>query len=292
MTVAIPTTNNHTALALPDVHDAAALQLIEWAKAADAAFELAKVLCSTQFAPAAYRSKPAEAAAAMIAGAEVGLSPMASMRAFHNIQGTPSPAAITLRAIVQGKGHDIRIDKSDDDVAVVSGRRKGSQDWQTSTWTFARADAAGFPKKNPNWNTQRAAMLVARATAEVCRWIASDAIMGMPYSVEELMDEGRTFEPRDPARRVTSAEIVDATPDPVPPVQATLDRPEPPPVDTRPMFAALDDANLLGRDDKLDFIAETIGRRIGLPQELSADEVEQITAAARALVPPQDGGDQ
>jgi hypothetical protein len=42
---------------------------------------------------------------------------------------------------------------------------------------------------NPNYKNNPANMLVARATAEVCRWIAADAIMGMPYAAEEIADE-------------------------------------------------------------------------------------------------------
>jgi hypothetical protein len=132
---------------------------------------------------------------------------MASLRAFDNIQGTPAPKAITLRAIVQAHGHDIRIDESTDKVATVSVRRKGSSEWQTCTWTIERAQQAGFFAKNPNWKSNPTAMLIARATAEMCRWVASDAIMGMPYAAEEIAD--RTGAQAVPATsRVTAAEIV------------------------------------------------------------------------------------
>ncbi len=283
MTIAIPTNNHNQQIALPDIHDRAAVQLIEWAQAADAAYLLAERLCSTQFAPAAYRGKPEEATAAIMAGAEVGLSPMAALRAFDNIPGTPAPKAITLRAIVQGQGHEVRIDESSQDRAVVSGRRKGDSDWQTSTWDMARANLMGLTGK-AQWKQQPGAMLIARATAEVCRWIASDAIMGMPYTAEELDDQDRTAMAADrPApRRITAADVYDAepaTPQPTPELA----------VDTRPMFAALKAANLVLKADLLDFIAETIGRRVESSDALTADEVDQITAAARALVP--DGGD-
>ena len=39
-----------------------------------------------------------------------------------------------------------------------------------------------------NWRTQTKAMLVARATAEVSRWIASDAMLGLPLLAEEIED--------------------------------------------------------------------------------------------------------
>ncbi|WP_406083083.1 hypothetical protein OHA01_26245 [Micromonospora zamorensis] len=196
-------------LDIPTGTEPATAQLVQWAHAAHAAHSLAEGLCNTQFVPAAYRGKPAEAAAAILAGAEVGLSPLASLRAFHNIQGTPTLSAQALRGIVQGLGHDIRIVESNDKHAVVTGRRKGEDEWQTSTWTIERAQQAGYPAKNANWRTNPAAMLVARASTEVSRWIASDAIMGMPYTVEEIRDEGNTYEARPAPRIVSAADFIE-----------------------------------------------------------------------------------
>jgi hypothetical protein len=211
--------NNHNALDVPPAQGQEIARLLEWAQAADAAYQMATKLVTTQFVPQQYRGKPDEATAAILAGAEVGLSPMASLRAFDNIQGTPAPKAITLRAIVQGRGHEIRIDESTAEVAVVSGRRKGDSDWQTSTWDIPRAAAMGLTGK-AQWKQQPGAMLIARATAETCRWIASDAIMGMPYTAEEIRDQDAGVEISRPApRRVTAAEILgvtDETPTAVP----------------------------------------------------------------------------
>lgn len=190
---------NDQHLDIPTGTEPATAQLVQWAQAADAAGRFAEVVCNTSAVPQAYRGKPAEAAAAILAGAEVGLSPMASLRAFDNIQGTPAPKAITLRAIAQGLGHEVRIDQSTAAMAVVSGRRKGDTEWQTSTWDLERAQQMGLTSKS-QWKQQPGAMLVARATAEVCRWIASDAIMGMPYTAEEIRDQGVTVEHR-PAPR-------------------------------------------------------------------------------------------
>ncbi|MBQ1064503.1 hypothetical protein [Micromonospora sp. C41] len=202
-------------LAVPTGTEPATAQLVQWAQAAHAAHSLAEGICNTAVAPQAYRGKPAEAAAAILAGAEVGLSPIASLRAFDNIQGTPAPKAITLRAITQGLGHEVRIDKSTAAEAVVSGRRKGDTEWQTSTWTIDRAQQMGLTGK-AQWKQQPAAMLVARATAEVCRWIASDAIMGMPYTAEEIRDQGPTIEARPAPRLVTAADFIEQPATPAP----------------------------------------------------------------------------
>lgn len=218
-------------LDVPTAGQPATGQLVQWAQAAVAAAQYAEAVCNTQAVPAAYRGKPQEATAAILAGAEVGLSPMASLRAFDNIQGTPAPKAITLRSIVQGQGHDVVIKESSPTIAVVAARRNGSDEWQTSTWTIERAQAAGYVGKNPKYRTNPGEMLVARATAEACRWVGADAIMGMPYSAEEIRDEGgATFEPRPKARRITAADILEhdepAAIDPAPadPVDQVLER--------------------------------------------------------------------
>jgi hypothetical protein len=186
--------------------DQAMDRLGRWLQQADAVFAIAERICETSFVPTAYRKKPAEAAAAMLAGAELGFDPMASLRAFDNISGTPAPKAITLRAVVQAAGHEVRIDESTEERAVVSGRRKGGAEWQTSVWDVARAQKLAQFKSNPNYRTNLAQMLCARATAEVCRWIAADAIMGMPYAAEEIEDQPG-LAPSPVVRRLTVADL-------------------------------------------------------------------------------------
>lgn len=161
--------------------------LAEWAQSAQAAFQVAELLVTTPFVPEAFRNKPHDAAAAILSGGEVGLSPMASLRSFDVIQGTAAPRAITLRAIVQSRGHDVWLVEQTDSRAIVAGKRAGSNREQKSEWTIQRAQKLGLTNK-ANWKNQPGAMLVARATSELCRLIASDAILGLPYSAEEIAD--------------------------------------------------------------------------------------------------------
>jgi hypothetical protein len=130
----------------------AVARLVSWADTATAAYEIAVRLVKTSFVPAHYRDKPEEAAAAIMAGAELGIpGPIGAMKAFHPINGTPSLSALAMRGIVQSHGHDVRIVVSDDTRAEVAVRRKGDTDWQTSVWTIERATVAGYVGgKNPN----------------------------------------------------------------------------------------------------------------------------------------------
>lgn len=159
--------------------------LVNWAMEADAAYRIAQRLVKTPFCPQSLQD-PAAAAAAILAGQEVNLAPMAALRSIDVIQGTPAMRAVAMRALVQGAGHEVWVDDSNNDTkAVVYGQRAGSERVQKSTWTIARATGLGLTNKQ-NWKSQPGAMLVARATSEVCRLIASDVLLGLAYSAEEL----------------------------------------------------------------------------------------------------------
>lgn len=200
--------------AVASYQDAAVHRLGEWARSADAAYTVAERLVQSSFVPSSFQRKPVEAAAAILAGAEVGLSPMAALRSFDVIQGQAAPRAITLRAIVQSFGHEIEMVESTATRCKMRGKRRGSQQWQTVTWTIDRAKDLALTGKD-NWKKQPQAMLVARATSELARLIAADAILGIGYAAEEIVDgietvsevvsePALTSEPSQPATRRVS----------------------------------------------------------------------------------------
>jgi hypothetical protein len=162
-------------------------RIVQWAESAQAAHDLAVVLCQTSFCPEQFRNNPGEATAAILAGGEVGLSPLASLAAFDIISGRAAARAITLRAVLQSFGHEIELLESTDRKCRMRGRRRGSEGWQEVTWTIERAQKLKLTGKQ-NWATQADAMLVARATSQLCRLVAADAILGIAYSAEELED--------------------------------------------------------------------------------------------------------
>jgi hypothetical protein len=185
----------------------AAVTLRGWLAEAEAAAGIARQLVGTPFIPDSLcrwhrderTGKPvaldvdgtiATAAAALLAGQELGFGPMASLRSIDVIKGTPALRAIALRALVQQHGHDIWVVFSNTTRAVVRARREGGE-VQEVTWTLDRAKGAGlYPgREDSQWRRNPAAMLVARATAEVARWVAADSILGIPYIAEELADE-------------------------------------------------------------------------------------------------------
>lgn len=161
--------------------------LIEWAQAADAAHRVANMLCVTSFVPEEFRGKPAETAAAILAGNELGFSPISSLNAFHIIKGRAAPNALALRAVCQSAGHEFDLVESTPARAVMKARRRGTDRWQTVTWDIQRAQRLNYLGRK-QWIEQPQSMLVARVTSEAARLVGADAIMGIPYSYEELLD--------------------------------------------------------------------------------------------------------
>jgi hypothetical protein len=159
--------------------------LMTWAQEADLAYRMAEKLAATSFVPQSLRGKPGDIAAAILAGSELGLKPMATLKSIDIIQGTPALRAHAMRAIVQQQGHEIELVESTDVRCVMRGRRKDSETWQTVEWTVDRARLMGLLGKD-QWKKNPKGMLVARATGELSRLIASDALHGMAYVSEEL----------------------------------------------------------------------------------------------------------
>ena len=125
MTIQPYTPPTEAAPTVTDYQSRAVVRLGEWAHAADAAYAVAQRLVQSSFVPVAFRGKPIEATAAILAWSEVGLAPMAALRAFDVIQGQAAPRALTLRAIAQSYGHDVEVIESTSTRCRVRARRRG-----------------------------------------------------------------------------------------------------------------------------------------------------------------------
>lgn len=193
-------------------------KLGKWAMDAQQANVVAQSLARTKFVPEAMQGKPAEITAAILTGQEIGLEPMSALRSLDIIQGTPAMRAHAIRGLVQSRGHEVWIEESTDTRVVAKGRRNGSDVIQTVTWDIERAKKMELTGK-PNWRKMPQHMLIARATAEVCRLIASDVLLGMPYATEELdddvtVDESTTVRQSKGPRRTAQRKPLAAAPAP------------------------------------------------------------------------------
>lgn len=146
---------------------------------------LADALCDTEMVPAAYRGKAGNAAAAILLGMELGLEPIQSLQNIFVVGGKPAMYARTAVALVKAQGIVVQTVESSDQAVTVSATDPRTGQVETSTWDLGRAERAGY-LNNKKYNSDPQAMLYAKAAMEVCRKIAPDVLMGIPYAREEL----------------------------------------------------------------------------------------------------------
>ena len=148
---------------------------------------LANEISETEFVPAALRGNSPAVAACILFGREIDVAPMHALQNIHIIEGRPSVSAEQMRAMVLAAGHEIAFGETSGAKCEIKGRRKGSQVWTVVEWTAAMADAAQLLGKK-NWIRYRGDMLIARASAKLCRMIFADVVRGM-RTTEELEDD-------------------------------------------------------------------------------------------------------
>ncbi len=145
--------------------------------------ELSSVISQSDMVPKQIQGNTPATAARILYGREVGLGPMNALTQLHNVEGRVGMSAEAMRALVLQHGHDIGIPESTSAKVTVTGRRKGSDIWSAVTWTLDDAKRAKLSGKF-NWQAYPRQMLLARATAELCRMIFPDVIHGLAATEE------------------------------------------------------------------------------------------------------------
>lgn len=182
--------------------------------------DLATTLAAARTLPEALQKSPADVLAIILAGAELGLAPMQSLRGLVLIKGKPTLSADAMGALVKRRSDVckwLRLVSSTPEAATYETQRAGEPEPTRMSFTIADAQRAGL--NGDNWKKFPAAMLRARALTAICRAVYPDLILGV-YDPDEL-------EPQ-PEREVSPPP---ATPLPAvtaPVVDAELVRPSPP----------------------------------------------------------------
>jgi hypothetical protein len=151
---------------------------------AEVSWKTAQRIANTPFVPTAFRGKPESVFAAVLYGEELGLGPMQSLNSIHVIEGKPSMAPELMRALVFKAGHRIDVKVCMNDEVILYGRRADSGSEATVRWTMKDAQNAGLAGRGA-WKTYPRAMLLARATSELCRMLFADVVAGLSYTPEE-----------------------------------------------------------------------------------------------------------
>jgi hypothetical protein len=122
----------------------------------------------------------------VLSGRELGISAMASLRAFHIVEGRPTLAADALRALVikSGKAKSFRCTERTPTAATFVTQREGDEPMELR-YTIEEAHAAGLVKNGSGWTKNPADMLVARASSKLARLVYPDVVAGL-YAPEEF----------------------------------------------------------------------------------------------------------
>lgn len=148
-------------------------------------WKLSQRVSNTPFVPSALRGKNEAVLACVLYGAELGLGPMQSLNSIHVIEGRTAMSPELMRAMVARHGHRIDVLENSNTACEVEGTRADTGSTAKVRWTMEDAKMAGLAGKN-NWKTYPRAMLLARATSELCRIVFPDVIAGLSYTPEEI----------------------------------------------------------------------------------------------------------
>lgn len=150
----------------------------------------------------------AQATIKILAGAEMGLPPFASMTNIHIIQGRPALGANLIATLIKNDPrYDFRVLKLDDTECALAFYESGQMVGESR---FTAADAKKAGTKNMERFPRN--MLFARAISNGARWYTPGIFGGAPvYTPEEL---GATV---DEEGNVIEGEVVTPTPQPEPP---------------------------------------------------------------------------
>ena len=172
--------------------------------------ELASHLAQARTLPEALQKSPSDIMALVMAGAELGLAPMQSLRALVLIKGKPTLSADAMGALVKSRRdvcEFLMLRHSDATKATYEAKRVGDPASTTLTFSIEDAKQAGLTG-NDNWRKFPSAMLRARALSAICRAVFPDLLLGV-YDPEEL-------EPAAPRPVPPQVQVVDSVAAPVP----------------------------------------------------------------------------
>ncbi|SII86100.1 Uncharacterised protein [Mycobacteroides abscessus subsp. abscessus] len=154
----------------------------EWLHLFKECREAAEVLAKTSFVPKDMMGKPAEIAASMLKGWELGLDPLDALASIYVVHGRVGFYAEFMRRRIIQAGHTFRVLESTDSRCIVEGTRQDNGETHRAGFTAeqakrAKIDIAAYPAEK----------LVARATSRLCKQAFPDVLSGS-LIVEDLLD--------------------------------------------------------------------------------------------------------
>lgn len=149
--------------------------------------EWAKTMAASNLLPASFKGNAPNLLYAVELADALQIPRINAVTNIHVISGKPTMSADLMAALVRQAGHKLRVEVAPDGKSVrASLIRKDDPDFTyTSVWTWDRAVAAKLTGKD-TWKNFPQAMLRNRAISEVIRQGASEVLVGVIYTPEEL----------------------------------------------------------------------------------------------------------
>lgn len=127
----------------------------------------------------------------ILAAREMGLPAMACLNGGLNIiNGKVEISARMMSGMIRRAGHSITIERSDDEICILSGRRNDNGDTAKASFSIDDAKRAKIWKAEGGWGKWPKDMCFARALSRLGRQLFSDVI-GIGYVEGELQDKNQ-----------------------------------------------------------------------------------------------------
>jgi len=157
----------------------------------------------------------AKAAIAILAGRELGIPPMASLRGIHVVKGKVEIGAGLIAAMIRSSGrYDYRVVELTEKVCRLAWSDNGAE-VGPSSFTMEEARRAKLIKPDSNWEKFPKAMLFARAMTAGQKLYAPEIGIGAVYAPGEIAELDAIDITAEPVAEPTAREIFD-TPRPLP----------------------------------------------------------------------------
>jgi hypothetical protein len=186
------------------------------------AIKLAEQIYTTEFVPGHLRGRAPAVLAAILAGHEIGVGPMESLRHIAVIDGRPSFDAHLQRAQVMRHGHELWVEEATNTSVTVAGRRRDSAREGRVRWSMDDARKAGLANKQ-NWQRYPRQMLVARATTELVNQLFPDVLGSIGFVGEDEVEGEDTAPTPAPARQRTAKRSAASMPAPPAPIETSAE---------------------------------------------------------------------
>lgn len=171
--------------------------------------DLAERLAKSGLLPEKLRGKVPDVLMTIMAGQEMGLAPMAALKAFHIIEGKPVMSADCMVGLVLAsrKAVYFRCLKSSAESVIYETLRVGDDMIQRCEWTWEMAKKAALTSKD-NWRLYPRAMLASRARSELARAVYPDVLAGV-YTEDEITVTGQAVY-TSPVASSQQVDVIDA----------------------------------------------------------------------------------